>query len=77
MADEHKEKPTKGKKGRVVLIVLVVLLALILLAVGAGLLIVHNTLNKIPRATEPATTLSPEQIQLIESMIAAQKKEKN
>lgn len=67
MSDEHKEKSGKGKKGRVALILLVVLLALILLAVAVGALIVHNTLNKIPRATEPATTLSQEQIQQIEN----------
>lgn len=67
MADEHKDKRAKGKKGRVVLIILVVLLSLILLAVSVGALIIHNTLNKIPRVTEPATTLSWEQIQQIEN----------
>lgn len=67
MTREHNEKPKSRGKGRAVLIVLVVLLALILLAAGTGLLIVHSTLNKIPRATEPATTLSPEQIQQIEN----------
>ena len=67
MTQEHNEMPKGRKKGRAVLIILVVLLALILLAVSAGLLIVHSTLNKIPRATEPSFTLSQEQIQAIEN----------
>lgn len=67
MKQEHNEMPKGRKKGRAVLIILVVLLALILLAVSAGLLIVHSTLNKIPRATEPSFTLSQEQIQQIEN----------
>lgn len=68
MDEEMKNSPRRGRKaGRIILIILVVLLALILLAVTAGMLIVNSTLNKITKATEPAYTLSQEEIDAIEN----------
>ena len=54
-------------KGRIALIVICVILALLLLLAATAFLYVNSILNKIPRATEPETTLSPEQIAIIEN----------
>ena len=65
------DKMTSGKKGpekkrSVLLILLCVFLAVILAVLVAGTAYVEHMLNKIPRATEEAETLTPEQIESIE-----------
>lgn len=63
----EKKNKRSAPRGRGLLIFLCIFLTLVLVVLVAGVGYVEYTLNKIPRATEPETTLSQEQIQNIEN----------